>query len=764
MSQPTQAEDESQIANEIPQNDTVTRREKLNKITELGLKHMENRTVKVTILGHRIALRDAASNVGVAVKWAQEFVKDAIKDIPYAPAVMAGISLIIPLLKNPATVEAANSEGFTYVTSQMRYYIAMEGLLLSDITADVKSDLTERVIDLYKSIIDFQLQSIIRFYRGRTRNYFRSVFKYDDWVVMLKGIRDSETELYEKLEQVVSRASLAQLNNISREAHESRQELVKIFNEIQELVKVSRSLAQNWSEAENRRCRETLQATDPRLDKERIEESKGGLLKDCYNWILSHAEFKRWRDGGNGQMLWIKGDPGKGKTMLLCGIIDELSQSSPDTSVSYFFCQATHDTINNAAAVLRGLIYMLVRQQPSLLEHIRDTSFEGINAWTALSKALTNILADVDSENTCLVIDALDECVADLDSLLYFISQKSTEYPHVKWIVSSRNWPRIEKDLDDTADIKLRLELNEDSVSMAVQKFTEHKVEWLAKRNKYSDETREFVCKYLLTHAKDTFLWVALVCKELSSIDRWNVQKRIGEFPPGLDELYNRMFAQVCHSDDSEICLAILRVTAMVYRPLNLEELITLAEFPKEIRGDDEAIEQIVRLCGSFLTLRDRTISLVHQSAKDFLLGRASAQLYPDGSQLMHHWIFTQSMHTIASVLKEDIYGIEDPGFDIQNLIIPNPNPLAPARYACAHWIDHIRNCNSSQIADELKGNGLMDPFFKKHLLHWIEALVLMRAFPDGISSMVRLEKLLWVCSFSNILKHIKIHLMIIPF
>jgi hypothetical protein len=49
--------------------------------------------------------------------------------------------------------------------------------------------------------------------------------------------------------------------------------------------------------------------------------------------------------------------------MLLCGIIDELVKSaSYIANVSFFFCQATDARINNAIAVLRGLLYLLVKQ------------------------------------------------------------------------------------------------------------------------------------------------------------------------------------------------------------------------------------------------------------------------------------------------------------------------------------------------------------------------------------------------------------------
>jgi hypothetical protein len=51
-----------------------------------------------------------------------------------------------------------------------------------------------------------------------------------------------------------------------------------------------------------------------------------------------------------------------GKTMLLCGIVNELKSTAKSDFLSYFFCQATDSRINNATAVLRGLIYLLVSQ------------------------------------------------------------------------------------------------------------------------------------------------------------------------------------------------------------------------------------------------------------------------------------------------------------------------------------------------------------------------------------------------------------------
>lgn len=161
--------------------------------------------------------------------------------------------------------------------------------------------------------------------------------------------------------------------------------------------------------------------TDPELDKKRIEASKGSLLRNVYSWVLDNPDYRQWVSDPTHQLLWIKGDPGKGKTMLLCSIIDELRRSNPSKLVSFFLCQATDSRINNTTAVLRGLIYMLVVQQPPLITYVRKrydvagkTLFETSNAWVALSDIFTDILKDLTLKDAYLIIDALDKCVADL--------------------------------------------------------------------------------------------------------------------------------------------------------------------------------------------------------------------------------------------------------------------------------------------------------------------------------------------------------------
>ncbi len=97
---------------------------------------------------------------------------------------------------------------------------------------------------------------------------------------------------------------------------------------------------------EDNECVQYIRLTDPHHDKTRIEKTKGGLLDDCYRWILDHPDFKRWKWDSQSRLLWINGDAGKGKTMLLIGIIKELEEltKKPDTGLlAFFLCQATED-------------------------------------------------------------------------------------------------------------------------------------------------------------------------------------------------------------------------------------------------------------------------------------------------------------------------------------------------------------------------------------------------------------------------------------
>ncbi|EWZ27762.1 hypothetical protein FOZG_18520 [Fusarium oxysporum Fo47] len=440
--------------------------------------------------------------------------------------------------------------------------------------------------------------------------------------------------------------------------------------------------------------------------------------------------------------------------MLLCGIIDEL-EKEPNSLLSYFFCQATEAQLSNAASVLRGLIYLLIIQQPSLISYVRskhdvtgEKLFQGINVWVSLVEILTDMLKDPTLKDAVLVVDALDECITDRPQLLDFIIQSSsTPSSRVKWIISSRNWPDIEDKLDSAKQkVRLPLELNKDSISKAVDMYIGYKVDQLARDKKYDKETRHAIENHLTSNADGTFLWVALVCQKLAlpKARARNAWATVKEFPPGLNPLYMRMMEYIhdLEGNDSDRCKKILATASLVYRPVDLEELRVLDKSVEDLSDND--LEEIIALCGSFLTLRQGIIYFVHQSAKDFLLKNASEQILPSGIAHQHHAIFSRSLEALSKTLRRDIYSVSAPGFHIDQISPPDPDPLASVRYPCVYWVDHLNDSGSkAKMSDSaLQDGGVVHDFIKKKYLHWLESLSLLRSMSEGVLAVLKLEVL----------------------
>lgn len=97
---------------------------------------------------------------------------------------------IPPPSDQPERREAANTEGFAYVTQKILYYAALESLLFGNGDDNFTPAFREHVLELYQSIIDFQAQNVLRFFRGRFRNLMREVVKWDPWEDMLKMVKE----------------------------------------------------------------------------------------------------------------------------------------------------------------------------------------------------------------------------------------------------------------------------------------------------------------------------------------------------------------------------------------------------------------------------------------------------------------------------------------------------------------------------------------------------------------------------------------------
>ncbi|KAK7427291.1 hypothetical protein QQZ08_006227 [Neonectria magnoliae] len=601
------------------------------------------------------------------------------------------------IISSSLTQPEINRDGLEYVVTSMEWYWNLSRLLVDEKTGmdtAMKGQLEKSIIRLYQKLLLYQMKSAYTYRRKRISVIFRDALKLDDWQGKLDEIKDAEATL--------------------------RKEALR-----------------------------DLHITDPRKDKKRIEELKGSLIEELYHWILDHEDYQKWHDDWDSTLLWIKGDPGKGKTMLLCGIINELEKQNPRYH-------------NLLLLVLRGLLFLLVERLPPLVSHLREEYdsvgkdlFTNHNAWTAMSKILTSMLSEPSLDDAVILVDALDECEeSSRPRLISLISRLSSLFP-AKWIVSSRNWPEIEREFRSKAPdpkLRLRLEMNQDLVSAAISTFIKHKVKDLD----YGPEDKIKVVEYLKEMANGTFLWVALVCKALAvqTNFRGSVQKKLKQFPAGLDGLYKRMIDYIKDSEGAEITRQVLSFASVAYRPLRLQEHFICIDWRCWSADEDEngetnevnleTLRSIILSCGSFLIIRDDVVYFVHQSAQNFLRTEGSETVMPLGIAHQHHVNLFKSLDALDKTLRRDVYNLKDPGITMDEISPPEPNPLAPIVYHSYSWVDHLCDWHALKKTEEMD-KMMMEKvygFLSTKTLYWLEAHSLLGAMPKIVTALWRLVEL----------------------
>jgi hypothetical protein len=292
--------------------------------------------------------------------------------------------------------------------------------------------------------------------------------------------------------------------------------------------------------------------------------------------------------------------------------------------------------------------------------------------------------------------------------------------------------------------LSLELKANTEYVSRAVNAYIDDRVSQLESLQD-NDAPRDQVRHILRQKAAATFLWVALVVQGLRTVASWDVLDVLEEMPTGLEELYARMMKQIqrLKRGNPELCRLMLSTATLAYRPLHLLELGVLAGLPEKISNKVQRVRELVSMCGSFLTLRDDRVYIIHQSAKEYLMSdTATSTIFPTSSTKAHRDISLRSLQAMTKTLRRDMYSLRHPGFSIDDLKMPVPDPLASVRYSCVHWVDHLYEARQR---NDLVDGGPAHKFLEGYLLYWAEASSLVGALSDAVLAVGNLERLLKV-------------------
>lgn len=490
----------------------------------------------------------------------------------------------------------------------------------------------------------------------------------------------------------------------------------------------------------DRQLIQNLYATDLGVVKGRIEGAAGSLPREVYAWILEDATFQRFWHDPYLQVLWIHGDTGLCRTVLLCGIINDLCEI-PGRVIAYSFYQGTSNHLDTAAAVVGELIHHLVEQRPSLLVHVREMYkfseeplSDRMTSWEGLCGILMVILGHPSMTDAVLIIDDVDERTAEMGNLFDFIRQASLHAPSSKWIVSTRSGINI-KPLIDPRDrgysAEIDLSLAQDQISEAVGAYARYKAECLAVLRNYEDSVRSDIYAYLVFKAGGDFLWVSTVCRELENHPSGDILRFLSSLPAGLQSLYEKLHFTIRYSRDGELCKEVLVTVATVYRPQTVAELKILVRPFEFYHSDDGFRYFITSNCGSFLTIRGDTVDFVDRSARDYICSK----ILPADAALQHKHVFMRSIALLSSgILHRDMYALGTTGQPYSPIYQPNPDPLAPVRYAVMYWIHHfaahsgLAGSEGTSAHTDLIG---VLTFLRTFGLFWLESQMLIQGDID---------------------------------
>lgn len=406
------------------------------------------------------------------------------------------------------------------------------------------------------------------------------------------------------------------------------------------------------SGTEEERCLQDLFLTNPTDDRDAIITAKGDRVGGTCEWITSTEEYVKWT-GSDAALLWVSGRPGKGKTFLSIFLTKHLAQGG--RTVIYFFCDSKVGSRNTATAVLRGLIYQLVDQRAQLVRHVlapckvQQSALFNESSFESLWRIFQAIVEDLRGVEIYCVLDGLDECFEDsLTKILRKVGalfDRTSSVKHtLKLVIASRRHPDcLERTLGTFPQIALDSGERND-VQFDIDSYISACIQRLPSTNA---SLVHHIERKFREKAEGTFLWVSFMFEDLEKRTVAGIEEALRTLPQGLDGVYKRILLQI-KPENKAVVADLLRWITLAIEPLSVSQLgEALRIRASEHLSRDQVCLAHITSCGHLLQVQefdewgyerygwdydrpdqpwyegsacDPLVTLVHQSAKDFLL------------------------------------------------------------------------------------------------------------------------------------------------
>ncbi|RDL35394.1 uncharacterized protein BP5553_07325 [Venustampulla echinocandica] len=428
-------------------------------------------------------------------------------------------------------------------------------------------------------------------------------------------------------------------------------------------------------------------------------------------WVFSSSIYQQWHGSQKDGILWIRGIPGSGKSVLAATLIEQLSQEG--FPVLYFFCRHTIQANHSPESALRDWLAQVLDFSPPLQHALEKMSNDkqavekltAADLWPQLRMALSHV------PKVYCVVDALDEMDQNhLEAFIQSLDEVGRWRPaEIKLIITSRPISTIEKTLRRVKVLDIRLD--KEYVEQDIATYVDHRLA----SSSISIQDRPFITKTVMDRADGLFLYAKLAMDTVLEPSQ-DPQKALQDIPTELSLVYTNLLRE--HSKRSGVPDGlqelVLQCVTHAIRPLRLLEIADLIHVTQQVDRDIKDTKALVCcICGPLLEiLPDETVRVVHHSLTEYLNGttrrdKGVYQIFEFGAT--HNFMALLCLSYLQSGCLEHVKYMGDESLTaekqsfahshlrrdrhILQYMLKQNQVLPPfTHYAADNWYIHVRN------------------------------------------------------------------------
>ena len=544
---------------------------------------------------------------------------------------------------NSSTQSQAMIEGLTFISDLLRLYKYKESVYLGGANKPYP-EFPGAIADLYANIFEYQIRLICYLSKGSIKRGIRGIMLMDDWNLMLENIKRSD----EKCNEYCAISSDEKVRRFYDDETSQITQSIDIQNRILDMLEGSRIQRQeDRRDDKEAKLLETL-ASDYKSDKDSISTRVPGTCQ----WFFDDERFLNWRNKKSSNLLWVSAGPGCGKSVLSRALIDErrVCSNVMTSTVCYFFFKDGQEHRSRGAQAFSAILHQLF-ENTLLVSHALP-SYKSYgeklgDMFGELWGLLIKCAKDPEAGEVICIIDALDECEEDareqlINKLVGFFSQKESSDRlscTLKFLVTSRPYDDIEQKFEPLSGVSTYLRFDGDDkshkIGQEIDLVIDAKIPNIA--GDFSNEDRTRISDRLKQMNNRTYLWLYLTIdiieKSRSNYRKFSsVDTLLSNLPAKVSDAYERILDKSSNRDHARILLQIIVAAS---RPLTLTEAnIALTLATQQGYTSHKTLDlwplstfssAVRNICGLFVSVHDEKLSLIHQTAREFLIQKAAS-------------------------------------------------------------------------------------------------------------------------------------------